>query len=1268
MKTNFNIEENLNRWGNLSFDSDLPIISKKDEIIEYIKKEQVLIISGETGSGKTTQIPKLCLLAGRGLKGMIGCTQPRRIAAISIAKRISEEIGEENNIVGYKIRFQDTLNKNNIIKIMTDGILLTEAQKNPYLTYYDTIIVDEAHERSLNIDFILGLLRKIITKRKNLKVIITSATIDTEKFSRAFNNAKIIEVSGRLYPVDLNYVPIEFKQNEDYEPSYVESAVDATIKLIESYTLGDILIFMPTEQDIRETCELIAARRYSNILILPLYARLSSGEQSRIFLKTFDRKIIVATNIAETSITIPGIKYVIDTGVARVSQYNPNSRTTSLPISSVSQSSLNQRKGRCGRIENGVCIRLFSEEDFNSRSVYTPPEILRSNLAEVILKMMSLNLGNIYDFPFIDAPLKRNIKDGFDLLFELGAISYKNPNDAFKSRKNLMLTKKGWLMSRLPVDPRISSMLIEAKKNGCLKDILIIASALASQDVRERPLEKAKEADKKHAVFNDPMSDFTAFINIWNWYHTKVSELPSKNALKKLCLEHFLSFRKIKEWIDIHEQLVSILEESDIEIEEQENPKKNNFKLKDFSPLYMAIHCSILSGYLSNIAMQKEKNIFKAAKGKEAMIFPGSVLFGAPPEWIVAFEFVETSRLFARTNAKIHSSWLESIGKDLCRYSYIEPAWSKKRGEVIATEQVILFGLIIDSRTVSYGRTNPEEATEIFIQNALIDLEVIEILGFMKYNLLEVESVRVIENKLRRRDILVSDEKLFDFYKERLKIVYDFKTLKYIIKKKGSDDFLKFSRDMLINFDIDEEKLSLYPDTLYFGTRGFKCEYHFDPSDEKDGITIKVPLDSVPFIKHERLDWLIPAYLHEKIEALIKVLPKSYRKIFVPILKTVDIILNEMPKNEESLFYTLSTFISNRFGVEIPSVLWKDDAISPYLKMRISILGPDGQVLESSRNKSILFKTIKLNNEKEFDEAKKGWEKENCIDWIFGTIPEAIKLESNVGLTWTVFPGLEKGNKCVNLRLFESPYKALTSHIEGVQALYSIKYSLELKFLKKIMVLSGEHRKIANYFGGIEFFEKQLCNRIIKDIFCRNIKDENEFISYGESAKKVIIEKGRDLLEKIKSFFKTYDELRTYLYDLKISLKNSSVLDGFIEELRTELDNLVPADFLNIYPSEKLIDIERYIKGIYFRAKRGMINYQKDQAKYLEVRDFIFKYEELVRKVNFLCSKEKQDALFEFFWMLQEYRISIFAQELKTSFPVSKKKLENRLKEIEMIK
>ena len=1268
------------------YNEALPILAKKDQIIGSISKNQVIIISGETGSGKTTQIPKFCLAAGRGIDGKIGCTQPRRIAAVTVSKRIAEELGEKlGRSVGYKIRFKDKTSPNAFIKIMTDGILLAETQSDPYLNEYDTLIVDEAHERSLNIDFILGILKTLLKQRKDLKLIITSATIDTEKFSKAFDNAPVIEVSGRMYPVELQYSPMEPKSEENDDPSHIEMAIRAMGRLLNQTGTGDILVFMPTEQDIRETCELINGRKYKNTVIFPLFARLAASEQSRVFSNISARKIIVATNIAETSLTIPGIKYVIDSGLARISRYTPKSRTTALPVTAISKSSADQRKGRCGRVENGVCIRLYSEEDFENRPLFTPPEILRANLAEVILRMTALKLGDMSDFPFIDKPASKSIQDGLDLLYELDAILPESSQKTKKKQRRLSLTEKGRLMAKLPVDPRLSRMLMEAQIQGCLKEMTVIASALSVQDPRERPAEKAEAADRAQKVFHDPFSDFITLFNIWKNYHQTWENEKTMGSLKRFCKTHFLSFRRMREWRDVHAQLSEVLKEYGLENNKHRAEKirvANNTSpqipdpepsAKDmgFSPLYTAVHTSILSGFLSNIAMKKEENVFHGTKGKEMMIFPGSTLFNRSKRWIVAAELVETSRLFARTCANIDSAWLEKLGGSLCKYTYLHPHWERKRGEVVASEQVSLFGLIIiPSRPVSYGRINPDHAAEIFIQSALVEGDVQKKLPFMLHNQNLVDDVRNMEDRIRRRDVLVDDADLFEFYRKRLRECYDIRTLTRLLKQKEQDRFLRMKPEDIARYRPDEKELSQFPSSIDLGDRSFDCTYRFEPGETDDGVTIRIPSSSAYSVPPESIDWPVPGLYREKITALVKGLPKTFRKRLVPVSNTVDVIVAEMPKTKSAMITALGDFIYTRFGVDVPASAWSDDRLPDHLKMRVSITGPKGEEICSGRNPAILSRrisnTAETGESREMKSARKNWERTGITRWDFPDLPESLVIRGK-RTQWLVYPGLQTTDgkeKSVNLRLSRNTENALASHKKGVAALFAFHLSKDLSFLKKTLALPKNMRKKADYFGGAKRFEERMYQRMIHRLFRGNIRSKEAFYAHAESVAPIMLSKGREFANLSVSVLEAYHETRTVFYNLETAHRaNRGVLE-FLEGQRAELSRLVPDTFMDLYDTDRLIHLPRYIKAAAIRAERALVNFEKDQTKAQEIEIFSRSLNTLLQELSPAVSERKKAAIEAYFWLIEEYKVSVFAQELKTPVRVSKKRLEETLREI----
>jgi ATP-dependent helicase HrpA len=1273
-------EKNLPKF---RYNKALPITAKKDEIIRAIQQHTVIIVSGETGSGKTTQLPKFCLAAGRGIDGIIGHTQPRRIAAMTVARRIAEEFGQEiGRAVGYKIRFKDRTAKNAYLKIMTDGILLAETQTDRYLKAYDTIIVDEAHERSLNIDFILGILQTLLARRNDLRLIITSATIDTEKFSKAFGDAPVIEVSGRMYPVEVRYQPPESSDDENNDSTHVELAGESVKRLVKESSRGDILVFMPTEQDIRDTCELIEALKPANSRILPLYARLTGAEQARVFARSSERKIIVATNVAETSLTIPGIKYVVDSGLARILRYSPRSRTTSLPVAPVSRSSADQRKGRCGRVQEGICVRLYAEDDYLSRPLYTRPEILRANLAEVILRMIALRLGDIADFPFIDRPDSKSVKDGFDLLYELGAITntqrakgkaHSAEIETSKPRRRIgrpsklpKLTEKGRLMARIPLDPRLSRMLLEARDRRCIREVAVIAAALSIRDPRERPLEKADEADRMHALFDDSASDFITLLNIWHRYNHVWQTYKRANQLKKFCRKHFLSYNRMREWRDIYHQIVAILEEhgmwkSEFGMRNAEGRMRN--------AEFEKIHKSILSGYLSNIAEKKEKNFFRATQNREVMIFPGSGLFDRAGRWIVAAEMVETSRLFARTVANIESQWLEELGGDLCKRTYLNPRWKRSRGKVMADEQVSLFGLVIVSqRSVPYGPINPDEAGDIFIRAAIIKGDLKKPFAFMTHNQRLIDDIAGIENRLRRRDVLISEEDLFAFYRESLPGIHSVKMLSKKIKKQGGDGFLRFKKPDLMNYDPDAGELARYPLSTRIEGQKFNYRYHFDPGREDDGVTIEVPVSLAPAVSREAFDWLVPGMFKEKIEALIKGLPKMYRKKLVPVNETVEIISREIPRHKDTLFSALGEFILKRFGVDIPATAWPIETLPDHLKMRISVIAPDGKELSSSREPAVLQEQkIKAGHGGEFESFRQKWEKSGITRWDFGDLPEFINSPETVKTKWVAYPALVAADddiKSVSLKLFRRPDKAFAVHQKGVAGLYKIHFAKDLKILKKGLKLPKTLRAAADFFKGPATIEQRLLDRIISDLFCKNIRSADSFYVHAQDVSPILISHGQDLLDHCLAVLKAYHKLRKEFDKLIGANLDNHAVQNFCKDLIADLVRLVPESFINLYDTDRLIHLIRYIKCMEIRAKRALVDLEKDQAKAMDVKSFSDRLDKMIKTLSPNASNDKREALEEFFWMLEEYKVSIFAQELKTAIPVSEKRLEKKLAQI----
>ena len=1255
----------------IAFDPALPITARKDDIIRAINAHPVVIISGETGSGKTTQIPKFCLEAGRGTAGIIGCTQPRRIAAMTVARRIAFELNQDLGAsVGYKIRFDDHTPADAHIKLMTDGILLAETQQDRFLTQYDTLIVDEAHERSLNIDFTLGILRQLVKKRRDLKLIITSATIDTQKFSKAFDDAPVIEVSGRMFPVETLYSPIAGSDSEGgpEDQGYVEAAAEAAANLISKTRSGDILIFMPTEQDIGDTMEILRGKQRAGISILPLFARLSAKEQAKVFSTGPGRKVVVSTNVAETSLTIPGIKYVIDTGLARIPSYSPRTRTTALPVAPISQSSANQRKGRCGRVENGVCIRLYDEDDFNGRPYFTSPEILRSNLAEVILRMLSLGLGDVSSFPFIDPPAPKSIKDGFETLMELSAIGRpakgkKGPASKFS------LTPMGRTMARLPMDPKLSRILIQAAETGCLKEAVVITTALTVSDIRQRPADKAQAADQKHALFKDPTSDFITLLNIWQACGGAGSRLKSRSKLRKWCIENYLSFKRLREWQDIHRQITKMLKDHDIveksRTPDAKKPAKSAAGSDDTgSPLYTAIHKSLLHGYLAGIAHKKEKNLYAAAKGQQALIFPGSGLFNKGGAWIMAAEFVKTSQLFARGVANIDPAWLEEIGGDLCTRTYSDPRWEKKRGEVMADEQVSLFGLVIvNSRKIAYGCINPQEASQIFIRHALVQGEVARPFAFMDHNQALIRQLETLEDKTRTRDILATEDDLFLFYQSRLPRQFtNVRTFAKFIKDQKDDSLLRMTREDIQKAHVDTETLSRFPDRLEMTQGEFALEYHFDPGADTDGVTLKVPAEAAAMVSKHQVDQLVPGLFEEKITALIKALPKQYRKRLVPIQDTAAAIARHMPRRDRALFAQLSDFIRDRFNTEIPASAWSDKGLPDHLKMRVSLRDEKDREIKSLRDLSRLgdFAASRpKGGPTALERARARHEREEITQWDFGDLPESISLEPEKGFVRHVYIGLraEEGER-LSLRLFTSEAAALASHKDGVAKLFELMFPDDIKALKKDIRTAQGLKKIAPYFNGSESFNQMVYQSAVRELFAGHIRTEQDFQDHADTVRPQIYDRGQALLQKILHIGREYESCFLLLQKLSLAYQGKPAASELLTLIFNELKSLCPPHFLELYDAARLAHLPRYLSCLSVRAQRATENPAREAQKGEQIAPFSRRLAALIESLDDNASPEKTEAVEDFYWLIEEFKVSIYAQELKTAVKISAKRLE----------
>ena len=932
---------------------ELPISQREGDIVKAIRENQVVIIRGETGSGKTTQIPKICLKAGLAGRKVIGCTQPRRVAAFAVANRIGDEIGAEGKrLVGTKMRFTDQTSKKTRIKIMTDGILLNEMQSDPFLRRYSVIVVDEAHERSLNIDFILGHLIQIRKKRKDLKIIVTSATIDTEQFSNAFGGAPVIEVSGRMFPVEVRYRPFE-ESDRGGDYTYIEGSFDAVEEILDESRRGDLLVFLPAEKDIRELCDRLRGRFQHFCEIVPLFGRLIQAEQQQIFKATQKRKIVVATNIAETSITVPGIRYVVDAGYARISRYSSHTRTQRLPIEPIAQSSAKQRMGRCGRVAEGVCVRLYSEEDYISRPKFVPPEIFRSNLASVILRLKAFDFGSIEDFPFLDRPDDRAIQGGLILLKELRAIDADGE-----------LTEIGRNLARLPIDPTIGRMLIEANRRNVQRSVLIIASALSIQDPRERPLDKEKLADQKHQKFSIKQSDFLSLMKIWTTFDESYQKW-SQSKMRKFCRENFISYQRLREWREIHAQIRYVL----MDLGEMDST--------DHEEMPDEIHQCILAGLIGNVGLKEEGNFYRATRGRKVMVFPGSVMFQKEKakqkpedpkskkqkdkrkeEWIVAGEFVETSRLFARTVAKVDLRWIRDLGKHLLHYSYVEPHWSDKSQRVLVWQKEFLYGLLIHRSRVGYAVVDPNEAKEIFIRNGILEGKVRDHFPFIENHQKLMDRLLEMQARFRQSMVFDLEEKLYRFYDSKLPLISSVAELHKWwrnLSDSEKDELLLNEADVLERLH-DTEKESAFPAQVNLAGNLHQLEYQFKPGEKSDGATLTLPLSEFSTIREGSLDWMVPGFVAEKIEQLIKGLPKDYRRCLMPIKEKCDEILVVIKPSPQSLIHDLGKCIDELYDLRIPERAWDLSILPEHLRLKVQLVDENGnpqsnqnQMLSSAR-------------------------------------------------------------------------------------------------------------------------------------------------------------------------------------------------------------------------------------------------------------------------------------------------------------------------------
>ncbi|WP_279083849.1 ATP-dependent RNA helicase HrpA [Gilliamella apis] len=1230
----------------IDFPSNLPVVEKKQAIYEAIKHHQVVIIAGETGSGKTTQIPKICLELGLGVKGYIGHTQPRRLAARSVANRIAEELKTEiGQLVGYKVRFSDHVSDSTLVKLMTDGILLAEIQQDKLLLQYDTIIIDEAHERSLNIDFILGYLKQLLPKRPDLKVIITSATIDVERLSNHFNHAPIIEVSGRTYPVEVRYRPVIFSEdsesdkNNDFQP--IINAIDE----LSSESAGDILIFLTGEREIRDLADTLRKLELKHTEILPLYARLSASEQNRIFHPHNGRRIVLATNVAETSLTVPGVKYVIDPGLARISRYSYRTKVQRLPIEPISQASANQRKGRCGRTSDGICIRLYDEQDFLSRPEFTEPEILRTNLASVILQMTSLGLGDIAAFPFVESPDSRYIRDGIRLLEELGAIYTKH--------HHYHLTDIGRILSQLPIDPRLARMLVEARQLGCIKEVMIITAALSIQDPRERPFDKQQASDEKHRRFADKESDFISFINLWNYIASQQAEL-SGNQFRRLCQKEYLNYLRIREWQDVYTQIRQTVKQLAFPI---------NSQLAD----YRSLHIALLSGLLSHVGMKEiEKHEYIGARNIKFAIFPNSAIFKNQPKWCIASELVETSRLWGRTAAKIEAEWIEPIAKHLVKYSYSEPRWSKKQGTTIANEKVTLYGLpIVASRTVNYSKIDPILSRSLFIRHALVEGDWQTNHSFYKQNQKLINEVEDLEHKSRRQDILIDDDDLYNFYDQRIdKSVISAKHFDtwWKTKQKVDPEFLNVEKNMLIKPSAQPVKVNDYPDFWYQDNLKLPLSYQFDLGNERDGVTITIPLNILNQIKNSGFDWQVPGFRYDLIISLIKSLPKSLRKSLVPAPNYAEAFLSRVNSTASPLLETLQNEFRKMTGTRIESTDWQLDQVPSYLKMNFSIVdhnreiafGKDLVKLQEQLKTEVQQALSSLTQKKSIK-----IEKNNIIDWDFGSLP-AIYEEKQNNYTIKAYPAIIDNQHSVSIKLVDSLEEQKRLSKLGIRRLLILNIPSPIKYLHEKLPNKSKLGLYFNSFGTV-------LNLIDDCIACgvdHLIEKNNQIIDNQQQYQQLLTYTKSHINETVVDIAKQVESILTLHFDINKKLKGRVDLSlAFaLSDIKQQVSELVYKGFVAQTGYDKLPDIYRYLSAIEKRLEKLGSNMAKDRQAMNIIEKVKNEYQTWL---NSLPENQKSlSKVTNIKWMIEELRVNLFAQQLGTPYPISAKRIRQQIETV----
>ncbi|MEO3816114.1 ATP-dependent RNA helicase HrpA [Plantactinospora sp. B24E8] len=1293
----------------ITYPAGLPVSEKKDDLLAAIRDHQVVIVAGETGSGKTTQLPKICLELGRGVRGLIGHTQPRRLAARTVADRIAEELGTElGGVVGYKVRFTDQVSDDTLVKLMTDGILLAELQHDRMLRQYDTLIIDEAHERSLNIDFILGYLKQLLPRRPDLKVIITSATIDPERFARHFAQpadtpggeprpAPVLEVSGRTYPVEVRYRPLievtEAEEDGDEDGENVRDQIQAIGDAVQELAAegpGDVLVFLSGEREIRDTADalnrLVQNRpALRDTEILPLYARLSTAEQHRVFQPHRGRRVVLATNVAETSLTVPGIKYVVDPGTARISRYSHRLKVQRLPIEAISQASANQRKGRCGRTSAGICIRLYDEQDFLGRPEFTDPEILRTNLASVILQMTAIGLGDIAAFPFIDPPDRRNIADGVNLLQELGALEAASAADPDRR-----LTPLGRRLAQLPVDPRLARMVLEGERNGCADEVAVIAGALSIQDPRERPADKQAQADQAHARFVDKESDFAALLNLWRYLQEQQRALSS-SAFRRMCKAEYLNYLRVREWQDIYSQLRQVLRtmsdgatgrpgsgrrgergprgEQATQTEPATQTERGGRATRVAQTAGTAdsptddidterIHQSLLAGLLSHVGLRdSQKNDYLGARGARFALFPGSALFRKPPRWVMAAELVETSRLWGRVAARVEPEWVEALAQHLVKRSYSEPHWEKKQAAVLAYEKVTLYGIpLVTGRKVNFGRIDPTLSRDLFIRHALVEGDWQTHHRFFADNRKLLEEIEELEHRARRRDILVDDETVYAFYDARIPAeVVSGRHFDAWWKRTRRDqpDLLTFDREMLVNEGRGGVDPADYPDEWHSDGVTLPLTYRFEPGTNTDGVTVDIPLPVLNRVDAESFDWQVPGLREELVIALIRSLPKAVRRNFVPAPDYARAVLAAITPGRESLLDAVTHQLRRLTGVTVPREAWDLAKLPAHLRPTYRVIDDDGErTVAEGKDLPALQRQLTTQVRRMVAAAAPEVERTGLREWSIGTLPRSIE-QVRGGYLVTAYPALADEGESVAVRVFETEAEQQVQMWAGTRRLLRLGLGSPAKFLQgrlsneaKLALSRNPHRTVQDL---LEDAADAAVDKLVADAG-GPAWDAEGFTALRDRVRADLIDTTFAVVDRVRRVLAT-----AYAVEQRLGRTNSLALVSALADIRAQLSALVHRGFVTQTGYARLADLPRYLTAIERRLDRLPQNPGRDREQQARIAQVQKEYQEMLAALP--PARRNEEAVREIRWMIEELRVNVFAQALGTPYPISEQRI-----------